>query len=278
MRGTPVLLLFVALSVPSHAVAATDEVASGPVAASLTYETQDFGARDVRIRVRREGTLLVDDAGPGSGGSCSRACQFRPLNAGRESSVFLRDLDGDPEREVLIEFFTGGANCCLMSRIYDFDAARGRYRRIDRNWETSSHRGARDLGGDGVFEFLSGDARFKYRFGCGACGPPPIRIFRLREGRLRDVTRRFRPAIRRDLRMQAKLFRRTRKDRLLARGTLAPLIADRYLLGQGGRARRTLDDALRRGYLRGTRGDGIPDGRAYVRALLRFLRRTGYRG
>ena len=55
------------------------------------------------------------------------------------------------------------------------------------------------------------------------------------------------------------------------------MIADRYLLGESRIARRTLRLALARGRLRGYRGDGVPDGRAYVRSLLRFLDRAGYR-
>lgn len=278
MRPAFTLALTVALSLPGQAWAASETVRSGPVTATLSYRQLDIGAEDVRIRVERAGVVLVDEAGPRFGPPCSDRCDYRPLNAGRGRSIFLRNLDSDSELEVLTEFFTGGANCCLASRIYDFDAAKGRYRRIDRNWRTANHRGARDLDGDSVFEFVSSDARFKLRFGCNVCTPSPIRILRLRDGKLRDVTRRFAGSIRRDLRLRVREFRRARNDPLAARGFLAPLVADRYLLGQGRRARRTLRSALRKGYLRGVRGDGIPDGRAYVRALLRFLRRTGYRG
>lgn len=261
---------------PASALAETETARSGPVTATLSYRKLDFGATDVRIRVERAGAVVVDDAGPAFGPPCNERCEYWPLNAGRGRSIFLRNLDADREVEILAEFYTGGANCCLASRIYDFDGIAA-YRRIDRDWRTSDHRGARDLGGDGVYEFLSTDSRFKFRFGCGACTPSPVRIFRLRAGKLRDVTRRFPGTIRRHLGLRRREFRRVRTDRLAARGFLAPVVADRYLLGQGRKARRTLRSALRKGHLRGARGDGIPDGHAYVRALLRFLRRTGYR-
>ena len=92
-----------------------------------------------------------------------------------------------------------------------------------------------------------------------------------------DVTTRFPGLIRRDLRGLIGLYRRARAEPLAARGVFAALTAERYLLGRGRVARRGLARALARGELRGARGDGVADGRAYVRELLRFLRRSGYR-
>jgi hypothetical protein len=266
------------MAAPAAAVADTETASSGATSATLSYDRADGAIENVRISVTRAGARLVDEPGPRFGGGCTERCEYAPLNAhANAESVFVRQLDPDAEPEVLVEFYTGGANCCLASRIYDFDPARGVFRRIDRNWKTAGHRGARDLDSDGVAEFHSSDSRFKFRFGCGACTPEPVRIFRLRDGRLRDVTRSYRAAVRRDLRSHLRLFRKVRRDRLLARGVLAAVVADRYLLGQGRAARRTLRSAHRKGYLRGSRGDFVPDGRAYVRSLLRFLRRTGYR-
>ncbi len=263
---------------PASAAAVTETSSAGAATATLTYDRTDDGIKNTRITVHRDGTRLVDSPGPRFP-RCSERCEYSPLNAFvREKSIFVRNLDADSEPEVLGEFYTGGANCCSVSRIYDFDPAGGLYRQIDRNWNTGNHRGPRDLDRDGAAEFLSTDARFEFRFGCGACTPEPVRVFRLRAGRFADVTRRFRAQIRSDLRENLRSFRRARRDRFAARGVLAAVVADRYLLGEGKRARRTLRSALRKGYLRGARGDGIPDGRAYIRALLRFLRRTGYRG
>jgi hypothetical protein len=268
MRRLVVALICLGLSSPAAALAETDTATSGAVTATMSYKPKGVGFTDVRIRVERAGALLVDEPGPRG---------YWPGYGGRASSILLPNLDADAEPEVLAELYSGGANCCLASRIYDFDPSTGRYRRIHRDWRTSGHRGPVDLNRDGRSEIHSSDARFKFRFGCNACTPAPIRIYALRGGRLRVVTKQFRAAVRRDLRQAVREFRRVRRDRFAARGFLAPVIADRYLLGEGGAARRTLRSALRKGYLRGTRGDGVPDGRAYVRALLRFLRRAGYR-
>jgi hypothetical protein len=260
-----------------QASAKTDTVSRGNVTASLSYQKASFGFRNVHMRVVRDGVELVSERGPGFR-PCSGACDYWPAFAPVDRrSIFLRNLDADPEPEVLGEFYTGGANCCRASRIYDFVPARSAYRPIDREWGTGAHRGARDLDADGSAELQSADARFRGLFGCTACTPQPIRIFKLREGRLVDVTRRYRGLVRRDLRGLIVLLRRARRDPLAARGVLAAVTAERYLLGRGRIARRGLERSLARGELRGVRGDGIADGRAYVRRLLRFLRRAGYR-
>jgi hypothetical protein len=266
------------LAVPAVASADTETASSGATSATLSYDRADGAIENVRISVTRAGVRLVDEPGPRFRGGCTERCEYAPLNAhAGAKSIFVRQLDPDAEPEVLVELYTGGASCCPASRIYDFDPARGTYRRIDRNWNTSGHRGARDLDADGVAEFHSRDSRFDYRFGCGLCAPEPVRIFRLREGRLRDVTRSYPGLVRRDLRSHVRLFRKVRRDRFAARAVLAAVVADRYLLGQGRVARRTLRSAERKGYLRGIRRDFVPAGRAYMRSLLRFLRRAGYR-
>jgi hypothetical protein len=247
------------------------------VTATLSYEKADIGFRNVRVRVVRDGVRLVDERGPGFR-PCRSGCDFWPAFAPVDlSSIFLRNLDADPEPEVLGEFFTGGANCCRASRIYDLDPGGTAYRRIDREWGTGAHRGARDIDRDGSAELQSADARFRGLFGCTACTPQPVRVFKLRDGRLVDVTRRFKGLVRHDLRGLISLYRRARGEPLAARGVLAALTAERYLIGRGRVARRGLARALARDELRGAEGDGVADGRAYVRQLLGFLKRAGYR-
>jgi len=259
------------------AFAKTDTASRAGVTASLSYQESGIGFRNVRIRVQRQGAQLVNERGPRFS-RCSVACEFWPANArAGESSIFVRNLDLDPELEVLAEFFTRGANCCLASRIYDFDPLRNTYARLDREWETRAHRGALDLDRDGSAEFVSADARFAGRYGCVACTPQPVRVFQLRDGGLRDVTRSFPGQVKSDLRDLIRLYRRARNEPLAARGVLAALTAERYLLDRGRVARRGLERSLARGELRGVRADGSPSGRAYVRSLLRFLLRAGYR-
>ena len=59
------------------------------------------------------------------------------------------------------------------------------------------------------------------------------------------------------------------------RGILAAWLADQYSLGRGRAGWRVLERAVRRGEL-GHKFDGWPVGKAYLRKLRAFLRRTGY--
>ena len=59
------------------------------------------------------------------------------------------------------------------------------------------------------------------------------------------------------------------------RGILAAWLADEYLLGRGAAGWRVLERAERHGEL-GRKPDGWATGRAYLRKLRAFLRRTGY--
>src|SRR5205807_8851553 len=129
-------------------------------------------------------------------------------------------------------------------------------------------------------EFVSLDDRFAYDFGGYAGSVDPIRIWTYDRGRLRDTTRRFPRQVARDA---ARLWhhylrsRGTRNDD--SRGILAAWAAEEYMLGDGAAVWPALERALRRGDLgRCEPGGGCyePYGTAYIRALRRLLRKTGY--
>ena len=50
-----------------------------------------------------------------------------------DSSVDVRDLDGDGEPEVLVKLYSGGANCCLSSLIFRYRAASNDYTSVLRD-------------------------------------------------------------------------------------------------------------------------------------------------
>jgi hypothetical protein len=72
---------------------------------------------------------------------------------------------------------------------------------------------------------------------------------------------------------------RPRNEAAFVKGALTPLAADLCLLDRCGRGFRVVRAAIRRGELdRRSAFDVSPLGREYLRALKRFLRRTGYLG
>jgi hypothetical protein len=275
-RSTVIAFLGLLCAAPNaHAALVEEVVTSGQVTATLSYDKQKDGTyRSFRVKIVRAGQTLVDE---GLKDGCDK-CFASPANQGAgEKSISARDLDGDGEPEVIASLYTGGAHCCVISTLYGFDATTGAYSSQRRNWADAGFR-LRDVGGDGVLEFVSADARFAYRFTSYAESFLPVQIFRYRGGRLVDDTRKFRKLLRRDAKRALRLYRRYRNSRTVhPHGFLAGWVADKYRLGQRRAANRTLRRELRRGNLHPRSEFSIgPAGRRYVKDLKRFLRKLGY--
>jgi len=264
---------------PASGLKRTVERAStGGVVAELSYVKRRresrgftfFEYRNLRVRIVRDGRAVRDEQVPRT---CARGC--RPAALWSDKAIRLRDLDVDGEPEVVVDLFTGGASCCVYTLVYGFAADEGSYVRRVKNFG-SGYR-PRDYDGDGTVEFFAGDYRFKYVFSCGACSAQPLTIWHWEDLTLSDASRRFPAALRRDARRMYRLYRRARPDPAFVKGILPAYVADLCRIGRCRRALRVVENARRLGEL-GRRGryDQPPFGRAYVKALKRFLRRTGY--
>lgn len=243
----------------------------GAVKATFSFDEASSGAlrySNLNLVIRRRGKVAFDgpvQVGQGTGPAATR---------GR--SVSVRRLDAGREPEVILKLYTGGAHCCTLSVIYR-RTSKG-YKAVQRDWADAGYR-VRNVGGSARPEFLTADARnFAYRYASFADSLFPIQVLRYHRGRFRDVTRRFPRLIRRDLRRQERAYRDRVRMKGYPRGALAAVVADHYLLGRGAAARALLRKALKKGTLRRRASfDPPPYGKAYIRALLRHLKRTGYR-
>src|SRR5215208_430600 len=100
----------------------------------------------------------------------SRGCEFgcwpgAELFESRRS-ITLADLDGDRESELLLDLYTGGAHCCIVTQVFALQApptaaVPPSYGRVEHNFLDPGYT-LRDLNGDGVPEFQSADGRFAY--------------------------------------------------------------------------------------------------------------------
>ena len=101
--------------------------------------------------------------------------------------------------EFMIQRYSGGAHCCGVVQILDLVA--GEWRIVQAGSWDGGGISPEDADGDGEYELVHGDDRFLYRFSCYACAGTPIRIFKLIEGALADVTMSplFRPRDEKDL-------------------------------------------------------------------------------
>ena len=101
--------------------------------------------------------------------------------------------------EFFVSRFSGGAHCCAQIHILDLVA--GQWRILDGGSWNGDEIIPEDADGDGEQEIVHGDDRFLYRYSCYACAAPPMRVFKLIQGALADVTLSplYRPRDERDL-------------------------------------------------------------------------------
>jgi len=238
---------------------------SGSVRAELSFKKADDAYTDARLVVSRAGRVRLGVGIQGFG---------RPFVRPVELSV--RDLDADSEPEVVLDVYTGGAHCCVHTLIYRYLSDGGSYRRTFRDWGNVGFRLV-DFDGDGRPELRSADDRFAYAFTSFAGSTFPIQIWRFDRGRLLDITRSFPKVIARDAGQQWRWYRRFPWLREDPRGVLAAWLADMHLLGREDEGWRELERAYRTGELGPKQSlADWPQGRAYIRALRAFLRKTGY--
>ena len=266
-----------ALAMPAGAMGQTDGAVetdvstNGNVVAELSHrETDSF-----RVKITRDGAVLYDRP---IGGRCNEFCMATD-SALTGRHIGFRDLDGSGEPEVIVDVHSGGTSCCVLVFAFAYDSASNTYRRT--RLDSGAGFVVRDYDRNGVLDLVGDDFRFRALFTCGACGARPIRIWNWSRAGFEVVTESFPARIRAHARRMRRLYARARRSRDAAfvKGALNPYVGDLCLLDRCGDGFRLVRAALRRGELaRRSPFDLAPLGREYVRALKRYLRRTGYLG
>jgi streptogramin lyase len=202
---------------------------------TITYTKHPWfaSAVDLRIRIVRGGKQLLAQAVPFYRGLDSEDPNEPELNLHSARAFIVRDLDGDREPEVTLELWSGGAHCCLWSRIYRYRPNTNTYVAVGHMWANGSATPKiRDLDGDEQLEFITSDERFDYDGADYASSLRPIQIWSYSGGTFRDVTRRFPKLIKKDVASLWAWYRRYRgKENVL--GALGAWAADKYMLGEG---------------------------------------------
>ena len=204
-------------------------------------------------------------------------CSPWPAGSAQVDSITVRDLDADGEPEVLVDLYTGGANCCFYSVSWRYDEVQNKYIQKTLRPGLSFPYTLKDLNHDGVPEFTSADYRFAYKYGSNADTPRPLRIFDWNHGRLVDVTIAYPRMAAREAADLWKTYLKYRSKDVNLRGVIAAYLADSYNARNGRAAWRRVVAAYRRGDLdRKIPGDTGPFGRAFLKSLRVFLKKTGY--
>ncbi len=273
-RRLPLLAALAALlALPAAASAAPQTVTAseGVVSARLSYTGSADGGTLVtglRLTIERAGAKAYE--APVKSGRCA-PCGLERFAGG---PLVVRDLEGNGQPNVIVELYTGGAHCCTVFQVYSYDPGTMTYRLAERDfWDPGAK--ITDVAGNGSLQLLTADDRFAYAFAPFAYSGLPLQILAFRSGRFVDVTRSYPVAIAKDAARWLAAFRSERHLQL-GNGLIAAWAADEELLGHDRLVRSTLSREASRGNLRSREGYG-PSNASFVRALLRFLTRTGYR-
>ncbi len=253
----------------------SETASSGALRATVRYVLLPTNVYYVRLAVSRSGKRIYDQRVR----SLSRPGAWnQPIGEWRRSgdrnaqTITLRDLDGDGEPEILLDFWFGGAHCCYWTRIYRWSPEAQTYTNTAHFWGNFGYR-LTNLSGSGRVQLVSADNRFAYAFASFAGSGAPVQAWDYRSGRLVDTTRSYRALISRDVARWWKVYARARHSGEV-RGLLAPWAADRCLLGHGTAALAWLE---RHGsVLAGQYDEQTGSVARYLKRLRMFLYRTGY--
>jgi S-layer homology domain len=198
----------------------TQRVGGELVLAQLSYQKQNFAYEDLRLTVVRGGVPVLEEALP---------VQPESRNLGFQ----LKDLDGDGDPELTIDFFVNPPRCCSYSLIYRYAAGQNRYIPLQYSWDYKPPL-VKDLDRDGIPEFDGFNSRFPFDFVSSYDDAAfPKQVLQYRQGEMFDVTRQYPDVVRAnaDLLWKEYLWRQDR-DREV-KGVLAAYLVDKYALGEG---------------------------------------------
>lgn len=237
----------------------------GNVTATVQWDPAELGIANARLSIVRDGVPFA----PLVADICEVGCIIAPDDATttpEQSALKVADLDLDGEPEILLDTFSGGAHCCVTTRLLSYDGAA--YVAKDIFWGDVSYQLA-DLNGDGRLELNGFDPRFSAVFTAYAASAFPPQVLQVAAGQVVDVTKRFPAVVKADAAARLKTLRKSkRRDDM--RGVLAAYAADQYLLGKGRVALQEIARQRRRHSYRVTN--------AYRSQLLKRLKTWGYRG
>jgi hypothetical protein len=254
----------------------TWSASAGVVTATLSASEVPRGSptglsfKGINLEITRSGQIAYLE------GALSNFCEPCDLQtfAGAPPPMQLVELERNGEPNVVLQLYSDGAHCCTVVQVLTWDPREKSYVVAERDFGDPGDV-IREPAGYPVPVFETADDRFAYRFAPYAYSGLPLAVLAFRDGRFVHVTRSFAAQIATDASRWLKAFRANRRNGL-GNGVIAAWAADEELLGHDRLVRATLAREARHGNLRSREHYG-PSGRAFVKALLRFLKRTGYR-
>lgn len=264
-RGVAALIATVALlAIPTVAQAKTETASSGGVTAAFTYHKAGFGYKNLSLTISRGGTVMY--SAPVHVAPCGTQCW--PGNQGAGKSVHVVDLEHNGGRDVVLDLYSGGANCCVIDQV--FYPAGSTYK-VATRFSGNAGFTLVDLRHNGYLQIRSGNPAFVGRFTDDAASGFPIQILTFRHGVFRDITRHYPKRIAKDAKIWLTAFKQHLND---GEGVIAAWAADEYMLGHKKQADQYLNAQAKAGHLHSPITN--LKGHRFVLALQKFLKKQGY--
>jgi hypothetical protein len=209
--------------------------------------------------------------GPVSNHACGSGCLVSTAPA--DPPVRFAPLDGTGSADLIVNLYSGGANCCTVLDLFRPSAALGGLyvRSASHNFAYAGYR-LEKIGSRYVF--LTADPAFSTVFTDFADSGLPLQILRLSGVRFADVTSRYPALVTQDAARWMKAYRKANGHNDV--GLIAPWAADEARLGNWSSAHAYLVSQARAGRLRSTLFPHAASGTRFIGQLEALLRREGY--
>jgi hypothetical protein len=181
-RAILTAVLAAVLMAPASALATTNTASAGGVEATLSYSGgPGITTKNERLTIEQNGKVVYNEAVPSKG--CFKAC-----SPDEKNPVHVVDLYGDGSEDVVLDLFSGGADCCTIEDVYVPSAAVHSYVLDTRNFGEAGATLA-NIGPDGRPEFVSANNAFYCTFTACAASGLPLQILEFSGERFIDVTK-----------------------------------------------------------------------------------------
>ncbi len=247
------------------ATVSSQDVAAAGLKAVFSYVGNPPDVHGAHLQITRGSHVLYSR--PVTAKLCGKGCG--PVNS---RSIGIAALEPRKPADVILELFSGGANCCFIDQVFSYDPSRRTFVETEHDFADA---GAliKLIGPHHRPEFRSADPAFNYVFTDHANSGEPIQIWQFADRAFSDVTRRYPRLIRTDAARWFKLFQRDLSNGV---GLIAAWAADEELLGQDALVQSVLATQANQGHLRAG-NSGNASGQAFIALLNRFLVKQGYK-
>ncbi len=255
-QSIALIVVAVSLLLPSLASATTQTASAGGVSATLSYTGgPGITTKDLRLSISQGGAVKYNQ--PVTSKLCFKTCS--PESA---HSVHVVLLSGNGAMEVVLDLFTGGADCCTIEQIFTPSASIGTYYLTQRNFGPGGAK-LEDLSHNGSDELVGSDANFYCHFSACFASGLPIQIFSFTNTVITNVTRQYPAAIAKDAEGWWKAYTQHPSQ---GEGLIAAWAADENELGKSSAVASTLAAQVRARHIT----------TSFVTQLKAFLRKHGY--